>query len=260
MQGLSRAERVPDSPLLPLCAEDVWVTASEDWFRAHLRHVAVRQPPNWRFKVITDADLVQAWLATAALGGAEIYDADAAEAYSRRSLSYLTLVDIAVPPTLLIIRLGVKAAPNKEMPNVLLEAIQHRTHEERPTWVWDQPSAPVVDTSHRCHSEDVVRTLSQWHRVTETRSRSTASRKQGEPRVSVSLSVEDVTPPPEPRVLSAAVLPRKEGTPPEHVSVGIETGYNFRTALDAMTSDDEMDSPAPAHHSKQKFPKRSARR
>lgn len=166
MRGLSKAAKVPSSPLLKYMDADARVTARTPWFQAHLRHVAVRQPPRWGFRVCTDADLMQAWLATAALAGHEIRDPDAAEGLARRSLDFMTLVDIALPPTLLIIRLGVKSARNVAMPEVLLEAIRVRTHEGRPTWVWDQPDNPLME-GHIGWSPTVVEEISGWAHVRE---------------------------------------------------------------------------------------------
>lgn len=168
MRGLSKAAKVKSTPLFDLLEDDVWLTASEDWFKAHLRHVAVRSPPSWGFSVVTDADLIQAWLATAALDGKEILDPEAREAVERRSLRHLTLVDIAVPPALLIVRLGVKSARNVAMPEVLLETIKQRAHEGVPTWVWDQPDAPLDRDDHRCYAPYILDVVCGWHRLLES--------------------------------------------------------------------------------------------
>lgn len=165
-QGLQHAQVLPDSPLLKWKETDLWITSSKEWFTAHLRFVAIRQPPRWGFRVCTDADLMQAWLATVALKGHEIYDADSFELNSRRSMDYLTLVDIALPPPLLIIRLGVKAARNVAMPEVLLEALRHRSHEGKPTWVWDQPDYPLAE-GHLSWSPSVAEEISGWKHVVE---------------------------------------------------------------------------------------------
>lgn len=157
LPGLSKAPRVKDSSLLPFYNENLWVTAPKPWFTAHLRHVAIRQPPSWYFKVASDVDLITAWLASAALKGQEILDPDAANV----SLAHLTLVDLVTPPTLLIIRLGVKVARNVAAPEVLLEALQYRAHLNLPTWLWDQPSYPLEE-GHICYSAQVGDYLSDW--------------------------------------------------------------------------------------------------
>lgn len=159
---LSKGER---SPLTPHVKADLRVTASPSWFASHLRHTAARQSADWGFRVVTDAELMQAWLATAALQGTEILDADVREA-APVSLRKLTLVDIAEPPELLVIRLGVKAARNAAMPEVLYEALLIRNHVGRPTWVWDQPDAPF-DQSHLSFSRLVEEYVHGWPRVHE---------------------------------------------------------------------------------------------
>lgn len=163
MRGLSKAPRVPKSQLLSSVDKNLWVTASPGWFRAHLRHVGLRKGANWKFFVATDAELIQAWLATASMSGQEIHDADAAEMLSRRSIAFRTLTDLAVPPALLVIRLGVKSARNAAMPEVLLEALRMRQHEGSPTWVWDQPERPLAQ-GHLCWSPEVDEEMESWDR------------------------------------------------------------------------------------------------
>jgi hypothetical protein len=157
MPGLSKAPKVKESSLPEYREANLWITASKPWFTAHLRHVAIRQPPTWYFKVVSDVDLITAWLASAALKGQEILDPDAANV----SLAHLTLVDLVTPPALLVIRLGVKAARNVAAPEVLLEALQYRAHLNLPTWLWDQPGYPLEE-GHICYSPQVGDYLSDW--------------------------------------------------------------------------------------------------
>jgi hypothetical protein len=156
--GLSKSHPIEDSILKKRTEENVWITAPVILFRRHLRHVAMRRNVLWDFKVTNDAKLITAWLATAGLQG-DIFDPDAV------SLEELTLIDLVVPPELLIIILGVKAAKNKEMANVLLETLTHREYENKPTWICDQPHYPLTDPEHRCYSEDVLYYLECWEHV-----------------------------------------------------------------------------------------------
>lgn len=164
MAGLSTARRIKNSILMDKTNRNLRITADEAWVAAQLRYVAFRNPFNWDFRVCTDAELVQAWLATAAAQGHEIFDTDARHD-TPRSLRYMTLDDIAGSAHLLIIRLGVKTAPNKEMPNVLLEALRIRQHEGLPTWLWDQQEHPLV-MGHRCWSDMLDEYLCSWDHVT----------------------------------------------------------------------------------------------
>jgi len=166
MRGLTRAAPIEKSVLLERPNENLWITAPKEWFFSHLRHVAIRNPPSWAFLVKSDADLMVAWLASAALKGHEIYDADfSREGYIPVSLAHMTLVDLIEPPDLLIIRLGIKAARNQAMPEVLMETLTHRAHLGRPSWVWDQPSNPLT-TDHLCFSPLLMEFLSDWTRIT----------------------------------------------------------------------------------------------
>jgi hypothetical protein len=161
--GLSTAPKIESSPLSGHVGDFLYLTASDEALRAHLRHVALRMGPWWGFKVVSDSDLMVAWLSTASLAGKEILDPDAATVSSEKA----TLVDLTEPPELLIVRLGVKAARNSAMSEVFLEAILHRIHIRKPMWVVDQPTRKL-DALHMCFSDEVVRALSEWDRLVLT--------------------------------------------------------------------------------------------
>jgi hypothetical protein len=157
-KGLMKAPRIDSSPLLGYVKSNLWVTARLPAFRSHLRHVAIRQGPRWFFAVESDADLMQAWLAKHALDKIPIFDPDI---QAPSSLDKLTLADIAEPPALLIVHLGVKVAANREMANVLEEALSIRYHNDKPTWIFDQPYARL-STGHRCYSDRLIDSLEVW--------------------------------------------------------------------------------------------------
>lgn len=159
LKGLSMQPVVKQSPLAGAHQENLWITAGSE-FLPHLRHVAIRRPPHWFLQVSTDADLITAWLATISLQGGEIHDADAIKTSTR----FLTVVDLAEPPDLLVLRMGVKVARNAAAPEVLAEVLNHRLHIGKPTWVWDQPTHPL-DTGHLCWSSAVGQSLSSYRRV-----------------------------------------------------------------------------------------------
>lgn len=163
MKELSKAGKVSVSALQNHTETNLRVTASWDMFRAHLRHVVLRQSPSWGFQVVSDADLITAWLASVVIEGKDILDPDAAPVSGQKA----TLVDLILPPTLLIIRLGVKVARNVAMSEVLLEALLHRQQEALPTWLWDQPDYQLTE-NHICYSSDLMKYLSDWPRLRES--------------------------------------------------------------------------------------------
>jgi hypothetical protein len=172
MKGLAHAAIVPESPLLGLIDRDVILQGAGDVVRAHLRHVAVRQPPVWMFKVVSDADLVTAWLSSTVIKGIEIFDADAFAV----STQYLSIPDLVVPPDLLIIRMGVKVARNSAAPEVLAEALRTRQHQDRPTWFWDDHLHPIGH-GHLFWSDAVGEALAGFARVNLTAEGNKVSRK-----------------------------------------------------------------------------------
>lgn len=148
------------SPLMEQISKSLFIRSDTQSLKDHIRHIAFRQGPDWFFKVVTDADLMVAWLANVTLSGAEIFDSD----IHRPSLDSLTLVDLVLPPQLLIIRLGVKAARNVAMSEVLLESLNLREHQGLPTWVTDQPDKPLQE-DHLCWSVEVKEFFSSWKKV-----------------------------------------------------------------------------------------------
>ena len=158
--GVSSAPKVLESPLSDLTETNVWITGGVDWMKAHVRHLAIRKPLSWKYKVVTDKELMASWLATAALAGVDILDKEAFEVTTAK----LSIEDLVQPYDLVIIRLGVKSARNSAMPEVLLEALALREHLETATWVWDQPHRPFHE-GHRCWSMNVQVELSSWERI-----------------------------------------------------------------------------------------------
>jgi hypothetical protein len=63
-----------------------------------------------------------------------------------------------------VVVLGVKALPNKECPNALLEALHYREQAGKPTWVWDQPTAPLAP-GHKFYSENLWGHLAEWEHI-----------------------------------------------------------------------------------------------
>jgi len=153
------------SPLLQTAQDmvDCWVTADRPTFRTHLKHTALRMGPRWKFNVVTDAELITAWLATAGLAGMKMLDPDIMLEAAPVSLRKLTLVDMVEPPDTLIVTLGVKAARNVAMPEVLLETITLRQASGKPMWVVDQPNKPFRE-GHRAWSYEVQDEMGHFDR------------------------------------------------------------------------------------------------
>ena len=158
-KGLTKAKPIP-SPLLEKTKQNLWITCSSSSLRGYLQYVASRMGTNWNFLVKSDADLMDAWLSP----GIEVYDADVDQMRHVEVSKYVMLVDLIEPPELLILHLGVKAARNKAMPEVLLETIKHRAHIDKVTWIADQPHWRLGD-SHLSYNAQVGDFLSDWEHL-----------------------------------------------------------------------------------------------
>lgn len=206
-RGLSKAPKIEKSVLLPHTQKDLRVICPEIAFKANLRHVGLRQGPDWDFRVVTDAQLMTAWLATAALMGKNLIDPEIA---ATTSLEALTLVDLIDPPKHLVIRLGVKTARNVAMPEVLLEALQHRHHVGKSTWVVEHPNQPL-QAGHLCWSDDVMAFLHDHYKTVRITS------EFQEPTASIASVLDEVEP-------IESVTKRSHGAPPSVALLGTSTG------------------------------------
>jgi hypothetical protein len=161
--GLSKAKPIEKSPLIGYQEKNLWVTASLKQLREHLRHVAVRMGPTWFFRVVTDVDLMNAWLSK----GLDVRDPDVDEARHEYTVSNNAnnVVELVEPAKLLIIRLGVKAARNAATPEVLLEALQHRAHLDKPTWIIDQ-NIYLFQQGHIAFSGQIEGFIVDWEHIT----------------------------------------------------------------------------------------------
>jgi hypothetical protein len=155
------AEPVAGSVLLSHTRDDLWITSPGNLFRSHLKHVAARKHPRWGFLVVSDADLMDAWLSRKL----DVRDADVSQMREQATVrGFQALVDLIEPPELLVIVLGVKAARNEAMPEVFLEALHHRRHLNKRTWVVDQPVCRLQE-GHLSFSHAVKDFLGDWRRI-----------------------------------------------------------------------------------------------
>lgn len=169
-KGLRFAENIQGtSPLLEMAksGESCWITADNDVLRSHLKHVALRMSSKWHFSVSSDADLLSAWLASVPLSGLRVMDPEIAMRLSEHapvSMNKLTLIDLVLPPDLMIVILGVKAARNNAMPEVFHEAMTTRIHEGKPIWVVDQSFRPFAE-AHRAYSMEARMEMRDFNRI-----------------------------------------------------------------------------------------------
>lgn len=163
--SLSTSKSIPGlrnkPPLAALTKKDLWITAREPVFRAHLQAVAYRRHHMWNAKVWTDKDIVKAWLNTAYAQGHKIYDTELDDV--RVTAMYID--ELVEPYDLVVLKLGDKSAANREAPFVLIEALKCRMHLGRPTWIVDQPDHPINRVEHRCYSEQLEGILNHWPHI-----------------------------------------------------------------------------------------------
>ena len=162
-RGLSRVEPVDETLLTEYLDSDLWVTAPHPMFQRHLYTAVYTKGPWWKFQVSSDADMMDAWLSR--IPTDEIHDPDVGRIRAQQvSHRYPALVDLVEPPELLVVCVSVKVARNVAMPEVLLEALQHRDHLDKPTWIIDKPDRPLT-TGHIAYSEEAGSFLADWPHI-----------------------------------------------------------------------------------------------
>lgn len=148
--------------LLPYLYRNTWITAKPSTFRAQFKALCFKMSSVWDARVRSDADLLDAWLGTAKISGAKIYDVEVEESTSIKALDIPSLVN-GFP--LVAIVTGVKRLPNRECANALLEAIGYRMHDNLPVWIVDQPENPISDMSHQFFSDALNDRMAEWPHV-----------------------------------------------------------------------------------------------
>lgn len=156
--------RLNGAPMTKHLQHNVWITASRAWMKAHLLAITLNKPLAWRFNMESDVSLMNAWLASITVQGMEILDPEAREHYTAYSVAKLTVTDLAVPPDLLILQMGVKSARNSAMPEVFIEALNERAQAGKYTWVWDDVSSPL-GVGMPVYSAELLQIISSWERV-----------------------------------------------------------------------------------------------
>lgn len=162
-RGLSKIQSVKESPLSAYVQKNLWVTATPEFFGRHLKRVVLQQHVMWLFQVVSDAELMDAWLG--GIQAKDIYDPDLQKI--RGSVETYTgsnLAKVVEPPELLIIRTGVKVARNEAMPEVLHETLMRRSQHGNPTWIFDQPATPL-QAGHRSYSPEAYEFIKHWGRL-----------------------------------------------------------------------------------------------
>ena len=137
-----------------------FVHAEKTELCSHLKGaIFLEKNPSFFIKVVSDANLMSAWLSNISLAQSDIIDPD-----FTREITVRGLEDMAEAPSLLIVRLGVKMARNSAMPEVLIETIELRQHLNKPTWIVVDPNRPLCE-GHIAWSRGVEDVLLGWNNI-----------------------------------------------------------------------------------------------
>lgn len=163
--ALVKTEPVKKTPLKGKGDTNLWITtANQVILKAHLKRVILDGSSNWYVRVVTDAELMDAWLSRD-IPDHEVIDVDVQQVRRANKKVYMSLSDLTDPPDLLIVQLGVKAARNSAMCEVLQETLNTRAHEDKPTWIVDSEISPL-NPNHLAYSEQVHDAMGDWEHIT----------------------------------------------------------------------------------------------
>lgn len=128
---------------------------------ARLGRVLYRKQPGFCLRVCSDIDLLTSWLYSAVDDISDPESLDALQRLGEADPIYRRLPDLIAPPNLLVLCLGLKMAPNKALPDVVLETLLAREHLDRPTWVVERLRDPLAG-HYKCYSDSLAQTLQRW--------------------------------------------------------------------------------------------------
>ena len=214
-KGLSKANPIKSSPLTGKHTDNVMITATSFKLKQHLRHIAARKGPRWNFLVVSDATLMDAWLSK----GLNVYDPDIAgiREEDRRKMEKSpieALSELVEHAALLVVCLGVKAARNSAMPEVMLETLTLRDFRDKPTWIVDQPAYPLME-GHISYSVHVGSQIEDWEHIALDPYAGVSSMDIG---TAVPGETAQANLPTPSRRLPGSCIPRQKLTPPDPVS------------------------------------------
>lgn len=150
------------SILVGKTTESLWIRAEREVLAAHLARALPELGKIELVRIASDADLATAWLARA---GDRVRDDEVREAMSRDDEDrFERLVDLAAPPALLIVQLGVRISKLDHLSDLVLESIEVRRQRGRPTWVVDTDARPLA-YGHRAYRQDLAALLAGWPQV-----------------------------------------------------------------------------------------------
>lgn len=116
------AMTLSSSPLRSKMTSDLFIEANRLDLLPHLKHVFWYAGMDYFFRMVTDSELMDAWLSKGKESSSDFQ-------------GYSSLRDAVEDPSLLIIFIGVMTYPNRALPGVFLEALKLRNHKGLPTWI-----------------------------------------------------------------------------------------------------------------------------
>ena len=117
-----QAQTLQTSPLREKMDKDLFIEANRLDMLPHLKHVLWYAGLDFFFRMVTDTEMLDAWLSKGKENSQEFH-------------GYSSLRDAVEDPALLIIFIGVMTYPNRALPGVFLEALKLRNHRGLPTWI-----------------------------------------------------------------------------------------------------------------------------
>lgn len=155
--GLSMLAPAADSILAGRLRHDLRVRADRPVLLAHLAR-ALQGGPVPSIRIVTDLDVASTWVANAK----QVRDSEVADHRDREEVDgFSRIVDLAAPPQLLVLLLGVKTAEMRGLGGVVQEVVQCRAQRGKPTWVVDSDSRPYGPAS-AAWSADLGDLFSTW--------------------------------------------------------------------------------------------------
>jgi hypothetical protein len=221
------ARSLKRSPLMSRTDKNLFLHAERDDLLPHLKFVLWHSGFDFFFRLLTDLDVIDAWLSKDKGNFSPNRDIATTSATLGMGVAWSSLRDAVEDPQLLVLYLGVSTHPNRALSNALAEAVKIRIFAGKPTWVINPTTRPWAEGYHPCYSEGLNDLLFQYceqhilTNLTEAEAGSASKRAKQRSAQDVALSLGGNQPalaPPR-RALEAEEVSYAEEEPPKPAPV-----------------------------------------
>lgn len=156
-----QAPNLKRTPLLAKTGKNLFLHADREDLLPHLKCLLWAKGPDFFFRLLTDLDVMDAWLSKPKESMTPNRDVINSSSTLGMGVAWSSLRDAVEDPSLLLLYIGVSTHPNRALSNALTEALRIRSWAGKPTWVINPPERIWREGFHICWSPELDALLQQ---------------------------------------------------------------------------------------------------